>query len=244
MMRLFLSLLLSGLFILALPACATGYPSEYAAEAIEAWVIDAETKQPLEGVIVVAHWELEGGIHLGVMGDLEVLETVTDKNGRFHFPAWGPKKLPRGLPHNARLTANDPELLLFKGGYKFDMLSNPGTMAALKGQGGPVRRSQWNRKTIELSPFKVTAYRPKYEDNFESFNGELERIAARDPKACGWKKIPNTIRAMNLERRRMVEQGVNPNTLSTIDNRLITNDDYFTKQGGCGSPKEFFGGFQ
>ena len=32
-------ILLSGLFILALPACATGYPSEYAAEAIEAWVI-------------------------------------------------------------------------------------------------------------------------------------------------------------------------------------------------------------
>ena len=48
------SLLLA--FLLPLQAC--GAPPWYKAEPIEAWVADAETNQPLEGVIVVAHWQL------------------------------------------------------------------------------------------------------------------------------------------------------------------------------------------
>lgn len=246
MTRRLFSLLLPGLLLLALPACATGLPSEYSAEAIEAWVIDAETNLPLQDVIVVAHWRLEGGIHANHVGELMILETVTDTAGRFYFPAWGPKKILRmgsllgGLPLNTHL--DDAELLLFKSGYKYRGLTNPEWSYAKAGDS--LRRSDWHGKTIAMKKFEGSKYEPKYEDNFEHFNGELERIAVRHPKACGWKMIPNTIRAMNQERRRLVGQGVNPNTLSTIDEDLLSNDKYYVEKGGCGSPKEYFGGFQ
>src|SRR5215510_4957926 len=97
-----------------------GFPNTYSAEAIEAWVIDEETRQPLEGVIVVANWKLMGGMHPDVIGSLVLTETVTDARGRFSFPAWGPK--PR--PVTGYLDELSPQLLLFKSAYAVRMLQN------------------------------------------------------------------------------------------------------------------------
>ena len=66
-------------------------PMRYTAEPIEGWVVDKENGQPLEGVIVVAHWQLEGGFEGGYpMGQMRVLETLTDAQGRYYFAGWGP----------------------------------------------------------------------------------------------------------------------------------------------------------
>lgn len=149
----FLLLLLWALAVL--PACAG--PVTYSAESIEAWVVDAETKQPIEGAVVVAHWVLEGptlvDIKVRQAGDLVVLEAVTDKDGRFHFPGWGP------IRHwgRSRLTYLDPELIVFKSGYEYRRLANPITKEAIEGKPYPIRRSQWNGKTIELKKFSGTA---------------------------------------------------------------------------------------
>jgi len=234
----FLLLLLWALAVL--PACAG--PVTYSAESIEAWVVDAETKQPIEGAVVVAHWVLEGptlvDIKVRQAGDLVVLEAVTDKDGRFHFPGWGP------IRHwgRSRLTYKDPELIIFKSGYEYRRLINEMTADAIGGKAFPVRRSQWDGKKIELKPFQGTLV--AYEEHFESLSDALGHIVADNPRECKWKKIPNTIRAINQERKRLTALGVNPSTLSTIDNRLLRNDEFFTKQGGCGSPKEYFGGFE
>lgn len=219
--------------MLPLVACATGYPSHYSAEAISAKVIDAETKQPIEGVIVTANWQLLGGIEgLSPIGQMQVLETQTGPNGVFRFPAWGPLERSKGHLLNA-----DPQLLLFKPGYEYRRLDNMLEAAWAKLR-EPLRRSDWSGRIIVLKPFRGAI--ADYEDKFESFNRELERIAADNPKECGWKKIPNTIRAMNRERSRLISEGANPNTLSSIDKRLLMSDEYFTKKGGCGSPKAFF----
>ena len=62
---------------------------DYSAEAISGRVIDEETKQPVQGMVVVALWELVGGMEGGsILGAARVLETVTDEEGQFHFPAW------------------------------------------------------------------------------------------------------------------------------------------------------------
>lgn len=224
----------------ALPACAT--PLTYSAESIEAWVIDAETKKPIDDAVVVAHWLLEESTIVSItvrrVGDLMVMESVTDKSGRFYFPAWGP------IRHwgRSRLTYMDPEIIIFKSGYEYRRLANETTKEAIGGKAFPVRKSRWNGKTIELKPFKGTV--EAYEDHFESLNDALEHTATDNPKECGWKKISNTIRAMNRERNRLIALGINPNTLSTIDNELLMNDQFYTKKGGCGSPKEFFGAFK
>ena len=113
--RLLLALLLSPLWVEA---------AEYGATPIEAWIVDDQTGKPIEGVNVVAHWELEREVATLVptmpFGNdprgplqLQIMETVTDANGRFYFPAWGPLS----APLMAYLKDRDPELVFFKEGY-------------------------------------------------------------------------------------------------------------------------------
>ena len=133
------------------PASAGLFSKGYSAEPIEAWVIDAETKQPLEGVIVTANWQLEEGTFGGnvPVGQLMVMEAVTDNNGRFYFPAWGPIK-----PKKGHLVIRDPQLLIFKSGYKHVGLENEFSQNYNK---GAMRRSDWNGKRIEMKKFTGTS---------------------------------------------------------------------------------------
>src|SRR5437762_5403722 len=63
----------------------------YRAEPLAATVVDAESGEPLEGVIVVAHWEVDNPYGAAV-AQVMVTETTTGKQGTFAFPAWGPKR--------------------------------------------------------------------------------------------------------------------------------------------------------
>ncbi len=211
-----------------------GSPFGYRAEAIEAWVIDADTKKPLEGVIVTANWQLEGGWEGHYpMGQLRVMETVTDKKGRFSFPAWGPSRPKKGYLQNS-----DPQLLLFRSGYKPLAMANQFRERMFR---APVRRSDWHGKTIELKKFNGSTV--EYARNFEQLNHELE-FATRQPKDCNWKDIPRAIVAMRDESKSLQEKGVR--NVYSIDWHLILNDENFVKRGGarCGSPKEFFQNYQ
>lgn len=225
--------------LLSLAACASSYPSHYSAEAISAKVIDAETREPLDGVIVVANWQLLGGIEGNYpVGQMQVLETQTGPDGVFRFPAWGPLKRPHG-----HLLDADPQLLLFKPGYEYQRLYNwfEVSWGRLR---EPVRRSDWNRRVITLKRFKGAIQ--AYEDHFEALNKELEHVATDDPKDCNWKKLPRTIVAISRERKLLEEKGINPHTLFSLDKELIANDEYYTKKGkaSCGSPKVFLRSIQ
>jgi hypothetical protein len=77
--------------IIPLQACAT-----YSAKDIHGQVVDDATGAPLDGVVIVAQWLLERSM----VGDnnalLKVMETVSDKNGNYTFPAWGPSRYLHG----------------------------------------------------------------------------------------------------------------------------------------------------
>ena len=61
--------------IFSAPACSTTYKGK---------VIDADTKQPIEGAVVVASWKGERGAVAGGTSRLEdVKEILTDKNGEW-----------------------------------------------------------------------------------------------------------------------------------------------------------------
>ena len=90
---------------------------EYSAAAIQGWIADAATGKPIGGANVVAEWRLEFGLEGGSGYSWVVLETVTDAQGRFAFPAWGPKAVPDFLPREARLKGHDPKVVFFKYGY-------------------------------------------------------------------------------------------------------------------------------
>jgi hypothetical protein len=233
MARQFWILVTLGLGV-SLPAYAD-FTFYYSADPIEAKVVDADTKQPLAGVIVVAHWELVFSTLGGDTraGQLKVMEAVTDKNGNFRFPGWGPKLAVRSHLSDYQ----DPELLLFKSGYEYRRLYN-----ALTGEDkGAKRKSDWNGKTIAMIPFKGTT--KEYLERFHHLNVDVDQLISWRPAECNWKKIPKMLLAIDHERQRLTQEGVDPRTIESVYRDLVTyQNDWFTKKGGlgCGSPKEFF----
>lgn len=142
------------LLALLLPLQVCAAPFWYTAEPIQGNVVDAETGQPLEGVIVTANWQLEGGIEGSYpVGQMMVMETVTDKNGRYRFPGWGPKR----RPLSGRIRTSGPQLLLFKSGYEYAELENALNDKSLRGELENPLRSDWSGKTVRLERFTGTA---------------------------------------------------------------------------------------
>jgi hypothetical protein len=218
----------------ALPSCATAI--NYSAESIEAWVVDAETGAPVEGAVVVAHWQLMGGMEGGnIVGQVMVLETVTDAKGRFHFPAWGPVR------HSGpgRLDVDDPELIIFKSGYKFLALANDLTKEAIEFRLPPQRKSKWNGKTI---PMKYLGGDLSKVRDAHSFLGTVLNFVIREPRECDWKKVPQMIVATAKQEQEFRKSGMD--YASALSSTLIRNDAYFAEKGGpgCGSPIQFLRG--
>ncbi|MEK7322117.1 MAG: hypothetical protein AABZ84_03445 [Pseudomonadota bacterium] len=68
------------------------YPQKYSAEAIEAWLVDAETKQLVEGAVVVAHWQLYGRvIESNPVGELKILLSFSFISSRIRTACDGMK---------------------------------------------------------------------------------------------------------------------------------------------------------
>jgi hypothetical protein len=132
--------------VLALPACFG--PPTYSAKEIRGQVVDEQTGQPIEGAIVVAQWVLfqAGPGHGGHKGRLHIHETVTDKDGRYFIPAWGPRPhLPLTELHN-----HDPEILIFKSPYE------PRSLYNRDRREDSVRVSDWDGKVVKLRKFQGT----------------------------------------------------------------------------------------
>jgi hypothetical protein len=201
----------------------------YRAEAIEGWVIDTDTGRPLEGVIVVAHWQLRGGFEGGTpIRQLQILETVTDKNGHYLFPAWGPKFALMG-----QLRSESPEILMFKPGYKFQLLNNPWYSDR------DTTKSDWNGKTVKLERFTGTL--GQYAQHLWLLNNTLWNagytVGEHSGDFCGWKSFPRMLRAMDeldrkLEPLRVME--------TSVTHKLRANEAKLLA-AGCGSVTDLLG---
>jgi len=203
----------------------------YRAEPIEAWVVDAETAQPIEGVVVTANWELEIGTVGGnvPVGQLMVVEAVTDQSGRFYFPAWGPKSVPPELPHPLKspphLVTRDPQLLLFKSGYRWLELAN---YPLANYNTDSLRKSDWNGKTIKMERFKGDL--KEYAKHFDFFDPRFIR------EDCNWKNVPKMVLAIDKQRQLFTQNGISTPLLSINSLEGMSPRD---KQR-CGSALEFF----
>ncbi|BAV33337.1 hypothetical protein SCL_1022 [Sulfuricaulis limicola] len=216
---------------MALPACAAEYPPTYSAEAIEAWVIDAETKKPIEGVIVTANWELVGGFEGNTpVGQMKVLETVTDKDGKFTFSAWGSEPRKKGYLRN-----RDPQFLLFKPSYEYRRLVNE---VSSKISMASLRRSEWNGKTIGMKLFKGT--QEEYAEHIYRLGSDMDSMLdfARGDKDCNWKKTPRMLTALHKMSLHFEAQGTKLKGWR-LGQRIIRTDD-IPHNAKCGSVEEFF----
>ncbi len=202
----------------------------YSAEAIEGSVADAETGRPLEGVITVAHWQLKGGFEGGTsIKELQILEAVTDPNGRYSFAAWGPRFASIG-----HLDEYSPNILFFKPGYKFLRVSNDHWYP-----GRDMSKSDWNGRTVKLEPFKGTLR--EYAQHMSPFNDELwiagyaVRYHSGDP--CGWKSFPRMLKAMDKLEEQLKPLRLMHNTVAA----QLRAADVQLRAAGCGTVADLIG---
>ena len=231
--------------IAALSALSLGCGArEYAAEPIDAIVVDAQTKRPVAGALVVARWIARGGggMHRpGDMGSVEMLETLTAADGTFHFDGWGP----RNYEGDGTLLDEDPRIIVFKHGYLLRHLGNgqyvaPPAKDFRSRKTGPVRSSLWSGETIELEPFKGSE-REFFAKVYSFFVASDLWTAFSESTPCDWKKVPKTVAYLENEKR-AYRQAASPEeaaAVMSIRDRLVMNDAAFAKKG-CGSPREFF----
>lgn len=220
--------------LLPLQACAA--PLWYSAEPIQGTVVDAETGQPLEGVIITANWQLEGGIEGSYpVGQMMVMETVTDKNGRYRFPGWGPKR----RPLNGRISTRSPQLLVFKSGYRYVALVNALLEESLRGELDNPLRSDWDGKTIRLERFTGTQH--EYAENIYDLSQEIDRMLdfARGDRGCQWQKIPRMLVALDKMSANFERQNVKVGAWK-LGAHVLRLEDI---PQHCGSPKAFLRGY-
>lgn len=124
------------------------------APATEGWVVDADSGEPVEGVVVVAYWGMEKAWAWSVApaGAVAVFEKVTDKNGYYRIPGWGPRWRKEMMDSYA-----DPAIILFKNGYKPRIIGNMEVGGgSYNGRRAFYRPSMWDGKTVEMKRFTGT----------------------------------------------------------------------------------------
>jgi hypothetical protein len=207
--------------VVSLAACA----STYSAKPITAIVVDAETGEPLEGVNVVAQWILHGPTWVSA-GSLEVDEAVTDKDGRFHIPGWGPKEVPGDLPSGTRLGNADPKLTFFKSGYNVKNLGNELQPQRLRPENDiPIRYSDWDGKVIKLERFKGST---------QDYASSLRSATMFYFQDCKWVKFRRYLMAIFRETDRLHALGLGIGLLPTYADFAARNS------GECGPLEKIF----
>lgn len=190
-------------------------------------VVDANTKKPLDGVIVVAFWKLERGTLGGNVdiGTLHVMEAVTDKDGLFNFPAWGPKTVWRGF-----LSGHSPTILFFKPGYRWEK-----RYPQWEGKTAPDPRTHWSGKTIELSKFEGGLQR--YAEHISDLSRKIDSILnfSRKSNDCQWQNTPRMLVMLHNMSLDFEKKGIN-----LFGSHVLRLDDIPVDQQ-CGSPKQFLG---
>lgn len=171
-----------------LPACAT--PLTYSAKEIRGQIVDDETGEPIEGVVVVAQWILfEMGV--GHRKRLHIEETVTDKDGRYIIPAWGPKP---HLPFT-ELDREDPMLAIFKSGYEPRILVNRIDRSEA------LRISDWDGQVVKLK---------RYQGNVEQYAFRIGTVIRDSLDDKEWKSFPRMVLALDSENKRLDGLGLKP----------------------------------
>jgi hypothetical protein len=205
----------------------------YYAESIEGKVVDAKSGNPIEGVILVAHWELKGGWEGGIpVRQLQILEAMTDEGGRYSFPSWGPKFALTG-----QLRSASPEIFIFKTGYKYRALYNGWH------QGLDTTSSAWNRKTIALETFAGTL--SEYVEHLSSLSSGLWSagvdVGDHSGDYCGWTRFPKILRQLDKLEAELRAAGVNR---GTVVSDLKANSEKYLREKGCPSVFHVLGGLE
>ncbi|HJW57752.1 MAG TPA: carboxypeptidase-like regulatory domain-containing protein [Burkholderiaceae bacterium] len=186
--------------------------------------------QPIEGAIVLATWKANGWINNGSLGQVAIEEAMTDKNGQFRIPAWGPRFISAGM-----VNIEEPTIRVFHQGFVPLVLSNfngIGMRAAPS-----IIKFRFQDKPLVLNPFHGSFI--EYEKALVPLNNSLDFIIFDPPETlsgrCYWKAIPKMLVAVEQARISLVRKGAGQ-TLRSLSQYVMAD------KPECGNPKEFFQG--
>lgn len=199
--------------------------ASYTAKSIDARIIDADTLEPIDGAVVVANWQLvsSDSFHGDIpRGQLEVSETITNREGRFHFDGFTKRS-------QYRLGQEDPKIIVFKPGYRFKKVINQYPATGNFPPDGP-RTAAVNGQTIGL-----VKYRGDYSEEdqpYWSLDDELKNVISD----CEWRRIPRLIIAIEEESYRLSKE--HPESVEWLP--TIERLEFLSPR--CGSAADFFRG--
>ena len=200
------------------PAADAGLPAVYSGAEIKGRILDAKTGEAIEGAVIVASWHLyQPQWHSPDISLFYATEGVSDKDGNYTVPRWGPIHRPGGWQMDG---GQDPVIYIFKPGYEVEARGNATWRTGV--QTGPpfnsrsasVRRSAHDGKEIVL--YKLgTKPRKRY---------------VVDPRV---KRLPleeRTIKAFASHLRSIVPLSAKPEeTINHIRQALILADKELTR---------------
>ena len=209
--------------------------AQYGSKAITATVVDGQTKKPIEDALVIARWIAR--THRDI-GTVEVLDTVTNPSGKFHFDAWGP----RNYEGQGELGDEDPMLIVFKPGYELLLVGNgrynkPGHKEYVSRKPRAMRSSLWDGETLQLTP--LTNRNKSKVDVYSFLLNVLDPLLLGDSSTpCEWRKLHRT--AAYLARETGDRAEYPERTTPSLIDELLTNEAWLIRQG-CPSPRQVFG---
>ena len=175
---------------------AVSYPWFYISLPIQGKVIDSGTGKPLQGVIILANWDLyvDTFMHKNSLGPIYLNETITDDLGEFRFSFW------IRVPLRGSMESYSPVLRLYKQDYRV---------------GGGINNRQYNPilfissdfdgKSIELEPFVGT--QKEYAEHIkDKIDFELSSIGNDN---CILNKAPLILQAMEDVQTKFMMEGIN-----------------------------------
>ena len=163
----------------------------------EGRVIDAETRQPIEGVVILGTWHTVtitpgGGTH----NFYDAQETVTDKNGDFRIKGLGLKVLSNVEPMGA---------LIFKAGYEYDS----GSWRSFK-EGSFAKTYKWEGARVIIPLRKLTMEERKKQDIPDFYIGQRYDKRENVTHSC----LPKNIKLLPKEiNKELIKQGREPYNL-------------------------------
>jgi len=167
----------------------------FSADAITAYVVDADTGAPIAGANVLAMWVMKSGLENNTTNYAMVMEAVTDANGKFELPAWGPKN----VSGRGQITALAPLFIILKSGY------SQGRGANRSAEPAPFHMtSDWNGKTFKLTRFDGTP--DQYADYLGTYLiGDVESLLRN---GCHGMSFLRFLRALDLLSHELKARGV------------------------------------
>lgn len=179
---------------------------------------------PIVGAIVVANWNIVGYFNGASMGQIAIAETVTDEDGAFNIPSWGPRYYLNGI-----LSDKAPTVRIFKLGFEPLVVLNSVHMMYDLGA------SPYIKFRLQDQNLVLKAYLGKlqdYEKLINPFMDSLDIIYDR-LEQCNWKATPRLL--LSLQHLKEQLEALN------IPNNLLFAYQYAgIKQYTCGDAALFF----